>query len=760
MGATPEPTIESQHLLRPMVVAVLLGAAAIAAAGSSGAPTGIGWWDTFLATALAAAVTLAGLKAKPWVVIVALAALAPFGPSAALPFVVATIGLILATQWFGTNASLEWACASGAALASMVALRLNAIVPLESFGAPSVLAGATLLMIATGGLAASSSTVRRNTARSVVVIAALVVAALAPLAVLGPAIETDARAGAAAARSGASAGRSGETVQAISDLRSAEQSFQYANERITSRWLAAARLVPVVSQHIEAGTVMTDQGTAMASAAVVAAAAADPVVLRGSSGILNLSAVDQAAAPLDNFNNVLSEAQQELAATQSAWLIPPVERQRQRAAQEVAEALPAARAASDAIDALPHLLGSDEPRRYLVLLATPAEARELGGFVGNYLELIVDRGELSIGEAGRIGDLHRRGPAVLPNPDQYPLRYLANDPEQWPQNWTGLPDFPLVAKAVRGMYPSIGGSELDGVLYVDPVGMAALLELTGPVDVPEIGRTLDHTTMADYLLFEQYGGFDLEEKQERAELLDQISLRTFAALTTADLSDPQHIASVVEPVANGGHLLMTVFDPDADAFLASLGLRGAFPEPDGTDFLSVVHANTSPNKLDTFLRRSIQYSIDLDGTGVEATVDIELHNSAPDDLPPYVYGNDGNADGLPFGTNLVHLSIYTNHQLTGAAIAGAPTPIESHTELGYNRYLIVVPVGLGDTVPVRFELAGSTDQIEGSYEVTVANQALATADSLEVTVTNGEETETQGLDLDSDLRLRFFSESP
>lgn len=34
------------------------------------------------------------------------------------------------------------------------------------------------------------------------------------------------------------------------------------------------------------------------------------------------------------------------------------------------------------VDSARHLLGSDEPRSYLLLLGNPAEARELGGFAG------------------------------------------------------------------------------------------------------------------------------------------------------------------------------------------------------------------------------------------------------------------------------------------------------------------------------------------------------------------------------------------
>ena len=47
------------------------------------------------------------------------------------------------------------------------------------------------------------------------------------------------------------------------------------------------------------------------------------------------------------------------------------------------------------------------PRRYLVLFTTPSESRGLGGFVGNYAELTIDDGHLSMTSFGRAEDLDR-----------------------------------------------------------------------------------------------------------------------------------------------------------------------------------------------------------------------------------------------------------------------------------------------------------------------------------------------------------------
>ena len=49
------------------------------------------------------------------------------------------------------------------------------------------------------------------------------------------------------------------------------------------------------------------------------------------------------------------------------------------------------------------------------------------------------------------------------------------------------PDLPDVAQVIRelysGAYPDMGGDHIDGVLVVDPSGLAALLNFTGPIQV-------------------------------------------------------------------------------------------------------------------------------------------------------------------------------------------------------------------------------------------------------------------------------------
>ena len=116
----------------------------------------------------------------------------------------------------------------------------------------------------------------------------------------------------------------------------------------------------------------------------------------------------------------------------------------------------------------------------MVLFASPAESRELGGFVGNIGILNAHDGELDLDEVVRVRELNAKT-AALPDdhlreilgPD-YPERYLRYTPWEFWQNVTGTPDFPTVGRMVQDLAPDAIGRPIDGVMYVDPEGLAAL----------------------------------------------------------------------------------------------------------------------------------------------------------------------------------------------------------------------------------------------------------------------------------------------
>ena len=117
---------------------------------------------------------------------------------------------------------------------------------------------------------------------------------------------------------------------------------------------------------------------------------------------------------------------------------------------------------------------------------------------------------------------------------------------------TASPDFDVVAtEAAR----STGGrlaTHFDGVVYVDPYGLAALLKLTGPIRVEGLDDPLTEHDIAQFLLRDQYTTFG--ERSERFDYLAEASQATFHALTNAKLPEPRRAFAALYPAVASGRL--------------------------------------------------------------------------------------------------------------------------------------------------------------------------------------------------------------
>lgn len=701
-----------------IAVALIAGAAA---ATSGSAPTRLAVWDPILTVSFVAALVLASIWApRVLVAPLALPVLALDGSASRLAVAVALAVLLADRRWPAGTASLPRVTFT--ATTSLLLLHLPTSA---AFGTSALaVAGASLPLV---GATATTMAIRwpklaLGAAAAVTVVGAFVAWQFAE------AVE-DGEAGRVLAHRGLGRVRSDDQANAVQDFVLAAERFDAAAGRLGSWWLRPLRLVPVVSQNVAAAEKLARQGGTISERAAEVGAI-ELSDMRGERGGLDLAAFDALRPLVLGAEQALTDADRALLAAQVPWLAPQADRALDEARVEVRRATVLIGTLADGLDALPRMLGGQGTRRYLVMFGNPAEARELGGIQGSHLELTAAEGRLSVSDAGSAVTLNRQPPSTLSDPGRFPVRFLANDPLRFSQNWTGMIDLRSVARAVAELYPSRGGQAIDGVAYVDPAGIAALMALTGPVEVPGVPYALTAENVERFLLIDQYELFD--DQAARKDLLAAIGGQTFLQLVGSELRPLQALTASLSPAIRGGHLRMAVFDEMVDGFLTTVGLTPRLPDAAG-DHLTVLHVNAAANKLDTYLHRRVAYDVKLDRSSgrLDATVEVGLDNRAPAELPPYVLGESG--DGVP-GTNLVQLSIYTPHHLRAATVNGQEVLVELQQEFGLHRFLVTVPVRRGSTATVRYHLTGRLDPTSRRYQLEVGHQALVNPDDLVVSL--------------------------
>ncbi|MEY2461036.1 MAG: hypothetical protein QOG30_2866 [Acidimicrobiaceae bacterium] len=707
---------------------VVVAAAAVGGGLADAKPTGARAADVVLSVAFAGLVSLAGAYARRWSWLVAAA---------------------VATAAAGTN-RVTIACAVAAVIIGFIAVALNArslgmgaaatglavqaLLRLPDFlvhGAPSVVAAVAVMPLLFSAYRLASRRDRKRVRRYAVYAGALTVALMGVGLVAALLARSHVESGISAARAGFKGVQEGDRGVASSRLNRATSEFGAASDILGSWWAAPARALPILGQQVTAVATMAEEGHSLARTAAQAAAVIDYDQLRVKGGAIDIDLLRSVQGPVTKTAAALDKANRRLDSLSVGWLLPPVRDRFDVLTREVAQAEPAAAVARDILAVAPEMLGADAPQHYLVLFGTPAETRELGGFVGNYAEVTADKGKLKLTRSGRSLELSdptgEQGRTLAPG--DYLGPFAQYRVTQFFGNVSASANFPDVANVVEQLYPQAGGPQLDGVFYMDPYALGKLLDLTGPINLKDSNIRLTSKNAAKTLLVDQYLQFP---KGERVDFLDEATRVTFERLTTGDLPKPVKIADAMSPMVEQGRLFGQSTHPQINALFQQLALDGAVTPPAG-DYLEVTQSNENPNKIDAYLQRDMEYHATFSPeTGqIDSDLTIRLTNSAPgSDLPVDVIGN---AHDAPSGSNHLFLTVYTPLTATGATINDAPTGIGSAQRFGLSAYSIIADVPAGGTVTIHLTLSGGIARSR-QYQLTVVRQPTVNLDNIGVTV--------------------------
>ena len=720
----------------PVVVLAVVGALAAALAGCH--PTGWAPADVVLTMGLAAGVIVAASRARPWTWAVLVA------PGLVLTtgwlFVVSVVALVVVALALLVPPPRRWQGALAAGLGVQVLLRLPAthLMGASVTGATAGVVALAVMPVIGSAWRAAGARARRQVRRAVV--GALVFTGLATvgLGVAALSGRTGVQRGLLHAERGLDAAESGDQDRAADELDQSSAGFAQARQQFAAPWTWPARVVPVLGHYAVAASLAAEAGHSVAASGAAAARQVPYDQLSPKDGQVDLELLRSAGPPVDSAATALEDAAARVDGLDTTWLVPPLVHRLAGLRDDLRKTIPEARGAADAVRLAPAMLGGTGTRHYLVLFGNPAEARPLGGYVGAYGELTASAGRLELTRSSRTADLHLpAGPALPADPAGFEERYSGFQPTSHLGNVTASPDFGEVAVESARLFGMALAVHFDGVLYVDPYGLEALLKLTGPITVEGMSEPLTEHTTAAFLVHDQYTIF--AERAERFDFLTEAATATFRLLTNAKLPEPRQAFKALYPAVQSGRLRFVAFDPAENDLLGQAGLTGSFPEAGSGDLIGLGSTNESPNKTDAFVHRSLRYEATLDTTHgtVDAVVTARVSNDAPLNLSSYVLSNrdlmEGVVGGRPFGSNSSLVSFYTPLLLDGAQIDGKEVAMTSQDDVGTHVYRAFITVVAGGTVEVVLHLHGPID-LSQAYQLTVVHQANVNDDTFELVV--------------------------
>jgi len=307
---------------------------------------------------------------------------------------------------------------------------------------------------------------------------------------------------------------------------------------------------------------------------------------------------------------------------------------------------------------LADVLGGNGPRKYLFLFQNNQEMRATGGFIGTYAVLDIFDGNIKSffvdGIFNPDGQLREK---IIP---PAPIQKISAAWSLHDSNW--FPDFPMSAEKASWFYEKTGGPTVDGVITMTPTVMQRLLEITGPIEMPEYAVTIDKNNFLESIQYEVEVDYDKELNQPKkilADLAPKILNRIF---NTRNIADITKTMEVLLSSLNEKHVLIYSKNYAVEKMLSDNGWSGEVLDTK-KDYLSVINTNINGYKTDGVIDEKIEHKAEIqtDGSIID-TVSITRHHNGGN--TPYDWWNKVNADYMrvyvPKGSKLIRASGQTN----------------------------------------------------------------------------------------------------
>jgi hypothetical protein len=445
----------------------------------------------------------------------------------------------------------------------------------------------------------------------------------------------------------------------------------------------------------------------------------DPSKLRRPDGSFDLQTVASVSATLDQSVQRLTEATSAVTASQPSWL-SPVASGRTGLITALNGLSADLTSADQASHIAPAMLGATGTKQYIVVFQNEAEARGTGGLPGAFGIAKVTNGKVSFTQFHADNYLGTVPTSLDFGPD-YQQMYGQAETTSLYVNSNMSPNFPYPAQIWIAMWKAKTGQQLDGAVAVDSTLLSYLLQVTGPVTLPDGTRltaanVVSLTQSAVYAKFAQPS----QNAARKQYLLD-------VARTASDhlIATHTNTTALIKAAAKGAgqrRILVYSTDPAIESRLVQTSLGGQIPET-GTPYTGLVVTNMGGDKLDYYLQRSMTWQTASCSGTRDVTVTVTLTNTAPGTgLSPYVTArSDRHPAGVQPGDARDAVNLYTTAGATMSSVTvdGKPGTAYIDTERGHPVYTVDLELPHGATRTIVYHLRES-----GAGAPEVLNQPL------------------------------------
>ncbi|GAA2858478.1 DUF4012 domain-containing protein [Microbacterium arabinogalactanolyticum] len=381
---------------------------------------------------------------------------------------------------------------------------------------------------------------------------------------------------------------------------------------------------------------------------------ADPANFKVEGGGINLAPFREAEPKLPQLSAIFDNAKTHIDRIDMKAIHPYIKSNISQIVDIVDTAAPTLSFAQENLPVLLSTLGADGPRNYALLFQNNAEIRATGGNPGAGAVLTVDNGKVTMRQDQAALNFVLLGPkGRFPQHLADPAEEKLFEGDTWShsQNYTRTPDFADTAHLVGGLWNQTVGGKLDGVISIDPITLSYMLQVAGPVQVPDETTPVTADNAVKLLLSDTYERFGA-----KGDLADLYFAKVSAAVFSKVMSggwDPLKMVEQLQKATREQRVYAWFADEKQQAMATQLGIDGKITTDNKTVTQTGIYLNdSSHSKLEYYLSSKIMVTCSAEKRTVTTT--IELHNAVPRaDLSHYTLGARNGRWGQPRTTMML-----------------------------------------------------------------------------------------------------------
>ncbi len=383
----------------------------------------------------------------------------------------------------------------------------------------------------------------------------------------------------------------------------------------------------------------------------------------------------------------------------------------------------------------------NQTRSFIVFLQNNMELRPGGGFLGQYAILKVRNGKVvsSYLEDANLLDQRIKTKVIPP----YPFRTKMQIRKWKFRDSNFSPDFPTNVRKAEYFYRLAGrASNFDGAIAVNTDVFNDILALTGPITVPGYNVTFNSQDGALKLesyverYYIEHPGVDTQNRKSIMKRMTPIIINRLFSL-----GNISKIANFVHQEFKKRNIMVNFKDPQLQSAVESVQWGGKVNQTWKEDYLMMVDANMGALKTDHYMKRKVNYNIDLTTPRPTVTLNIIYKNTA-------THGDWRTSDYHTY----LRVYVPKGSTLVDRKMVSYPITREAFGKT-YFGFICDVLINHETNVIIKYELPA--DFPKENYKLLIQKQSGVGGIPVTVHLKNKEGEFTQQQILNNDLKFKF-----